>query len=267
MPTQNRIKCLKRAVMSVLNQDYVNWQLIIVNDGSSDDTKVYLDDLAQTDSRIVVFHNETSLGACAARNLAIEAAKGEFITGLDDDDEFTPERLSYFIANWSDEYSSLCTPVIVCKNEKQTAHNYFIGKLSFEDLLVVNKVGNQLFCKTSDIRAINGFDVSFKAWQDYDTWLRFFQKFGTGLKLEKATYLQYEEQSSVSITRSSNRLIGFQQFFAKHAHVMSTKQKNAMLCWKAIILGKWVPLRLLIKSHCDIYKYSVLHNIKVLLGK
>ncbi len=267
MPTHNRVANLQRAVNSVLKQDYSNWELIIVNDGSKDTTKEYLDSLVNSDSRITVFHNESAQGACAARNVAIKAAKGEFITGLDDDDEFTANRLSYFLENWQNEYSSLCTPVTICKGQEKTDHNYFVGSLSLDDLLVVNKVGNQLFCETEKLQAIGGFDADFKAWQDYDTWVRFFKEFGKGLKLPKPTYLQYEEQTELSITRSPNRLIGFKQFLAKHSALLSSKQKNAMRCWEAIIEGRWVPLNLLIRSHKDIYKYSIFHNIKKILGK
>lgn len=266
MPTHNRLSNLKRAVKSVLNQSYQNWQLIIVNDGSSDGTKNYLEHLALTDNRIYIFNNDTPKGACIARNIAINAATGEFITGLDDDDEFTPDRLSYFLKSWKYPYTSLCTPVTICKRNKQTVHRYFIGDLTIDDLLVINKVGNQLFCKTTDLKEINGFDPMFKAWQDYDTWLRFFEKNGRGKKLPESTYLQYEEANYKSITRSPNRLIGFRQFLEKHQSLMSNKQKNAMFCWEAIISGKWVSLKLLLKSHRDIYKYALLHNIKKIFG-
>ncbi|WP_417655397.1 glycosyltransferase [Pseudoalteromonas atlantica] len=267
MPTHNRLNNLKRAVQSVLSQSYSQWELIIVNDGSSDGTFDYLNELALTDPRIIVFHHETALGACAARNKAINTASGEFITGLDDDDAFTYDRLSYFMDNWSDSYTSLCTPVTVCKSNSKVEHNFFIGELTLNDILVVNKVGNQLFCKTENLKSIGGFDTKFKAWQDYDTWIRFFKHYGTGLKLPKSTYLQYEEQCDTSITRSPNRLTGFKQFLNKHSLLMDNKQLNAMKCWEAIICGNWVSLSLLINSHKDIYKYALLHNMKKLLGR
>ncbi|KPZ52525.1 UDP-Glc:alpha-D-GlcNAc-diphosphoundecaprenol beta-1,3-glucosyltransferase WfgD [Pseudoalteromonas sp. P1-13-1a] len=267
MPTHNRLNNLKRAVQSVLDQSYSQWELIIVNDGSSDGTADYLNALALTDPRITVFHHETALGACAARNKAINAASGEFITGLDDDDVFTTDRLTYFMTHWSESYTSLCTPVTVCKGSSKVEHNFFIGELSLDDILVVNKVGNQLFCKTEHLKHIGGFDTSFKAWQDYDTWVRFFKSYGPGLKLPKSTYLQYEVQSDVSITRSPNRLTGFKQFLNKHSLLMNKKQLNAMGCWEAIISGNWVPLSLLIHSHKDIYKYSIMHNMKKILGR
>ena len=267
LPTHNRLTNLKRAVASVQAQQYTHWQLIIINDGSKDGTKQYLEKLQATNTKISVIHNDSAKGACAARNAAIDIAEGEFITGLDDDDEFTPDRLSYFLSGWSDEYSSLCTPVTICKDKQQTPHPFFIGELNLDDLLVINKVGNQLFCKTKDLREIGGFDETFKAWQDYDTWVRFFKQHGKGLKLARPTYLQYEEQNESSITRSPNRLIGFNQFVNKHQSIMSNKQRNAMKCWQAIITAKWVPFSLLICSDLAIFNYALRHNVKKLIGR
>ena len=181
LPTHNRVQNLKRAVSSVINQTYKNWQLIIVDDGSKDDTSIYLEQLKASDERIVILNNNKALGACTARNTAIDIACGEFITGLDDDDAFTPDRLSYFLQNWSNNYSSLCTPVTICKNDSQVEHNYFVGELALTDILTINKVGNQLFCKTADLRAVGGFDPNFKAWQDYDTWIRFLKCMEKGI--------------------------------------------------------------------------------------
>lgn len=267
LPTHNRVTNLKRAVASIQAQQYSHWQLIIINDGSKDGTKKYLEELQAKDPKITVIQHDVALGACAARNAAINIAAGEFITGLDDDDEFSPDRLSYFLDNWSSEYTSLCTPVTICKNNQQTPHPFFIGELNLRDLLVINKVGNQLFCKTEDLKIIGGFDETFKAWQDYDTWVRFFKQHGEGLKLPHSTYLQYEEQSESSITRSPNRLIGFNQFVKKHKAIMSNKQRNAMRCWQAIITAKWVPINLLIRSDSAIFNYALRHNIKKLLGR
>ncbi|WP_105167346.1 glycosyltransferase [Pseudoalteromonas sp. T1lg23B] len=265
MPTHNRLGNLQRAIRSIESQSYGNWELIIVNDGSSDGTNEYLESL--NNNKIRVFHNVPAQGACHARNVAIENAKGYFITGLDDDDEFTPDRLQIFIDSWNDTYSFLCSPVTVVRGTNHKVHPYFIGELDLQDILVINKVGNQIFCKTEDLRAIGGFDTSFKAWQDYDTWVRFTQRFGKGIKLDKSTYLQHEDDKTGSITRSPNRLIGFQQFLDKHQHLMSSKQKLAMNCWEKIIQGQWVPLLKLALADKNIVKYGLLHNLKLAMGR
>ncbi|MCG2794063.1 MAG: glycosyltransferase [Weeksellaceae bacterium] len=85
IPTKNRLALLKKAVDSVLRQTYTNWELIVVNDASTDGTKDYLDDLSKSNPKVKVIHHHESLGACVSRNDAIFSATGTFITGLDDD--------------------------------------------------------------------------------------------------------------------------------------------------------------------------------------
>jgi glycosyltransferase involved in cell wall biosynthesis len=100
IPTYNRLELLKRAVQSVQNQTYKNFEIIIVDDNSSDGTQDFLVGLAKVDSRICYFFKDKNSGACVSRNIAINLAQGELITGLDDDDYFLPHRLEFFLDYW-----------------------------------------------------------------------------------------------------------------------------------------------------------------------
>ncbi|HHS9996570.1 TPA: glycosyltransferase family 2 protein, partial [Klebsiella pneumoniae] len=83
--TCNRLDKLKRAVRSVQEQTFENIEILICDDASTDGTEKYVQELIREDNRIRYFRNQTSKGACAARNLGIFNAKGQYITGLDDD--------------------------------------------------------------------------------------------------------------------------------------------------------------------------------------
>ena len=109
MPTYNRSEMMQRAVNSVLAQDYPNFELLIVDDCSPDNTWQVLNDLYGEHPQIRLFRQEKGQGACAARNMAIKAAAGEFVTGIDDDDEFLPNRLSSMMAAYDDQYSCVVT--------------------------------------------------------------------------------------------------------------------------------------------------------------
>jgi glycosyltransferase involved in cell wall biosynthesis len=87
MPAYNAGKYISEAVHSVLNQTYDNWELIIVNDGSTDDTVVVLKQF--NDPRISIHHQENS-GQCAAANKAFSLSKGRFIKFMDADDIISP---------------------------------------------------------------------------------------------------------------------------------------------------------------------------------
>jgi teichuronic acid biosynthesis glycosyltransferase TuaG len=88
MPAWNAADYLQESVGSVLAQTYANWELLIVDDGSTDGTRAFLDGLV--DPRIRIFHQENR-GVSAARNVALDEARGELITFLDADDAL-PER-------------------------------------------------------------------------------------------------------------------------------------------------------------------------------
>lgn len=99
LPTRNRLEKLRRALNSVQQQSLRDFELIIVDDGSTDGTADFLanaGDLTDGDHlpRARVIRNDTGQGAGAARNQAIRIARGELIAFLDDDDEWQPEYLA-----------------------------------------------------------------------------------------------------------------------------------------------------------------------------
>ncbi|MDE3212757.1 MAG: glycosyltransferase, partial [Bacteroidota bacterium] len=95
MPTYNRAKSIERAVNSVLNQTYRNFELILVDDGSTDRTVEILNHL--TDPRIRILRHETNKGVTAAKNTGLKAIRGEWFTTFDSDDEMVPEALETMI--------------------------------------------------------------------------------------------------------------------------------------------------------------------------
>jgi glycosyltransferase involved in cell wall biosynthesis len=91
MPVYNGIRTLPLAVSSVLTQTYTNWMCIIVNDGSNDGTKEYLDSLQ--DKRFKIIHFPENKGRPYARQAALEAAEGKYLAFLDADDFYHTEKL------------------------------------------------------------------------------------------------------------------------------------------------------------------------------
>jgi glycosyltransferase involved in cell wall biosynthesis len=91
MATYNRAHTLRRSVESVLNQTYSNFELIIVNDGSNDDTSKLLEEFH--DPRIRVFVHDVNKGATAAKNTGLEHIKGEWFGTFDSDDELKPDAI------------------------------------------------------------------------------------------------------------------------------------------------------------------------------
>jgi glycosyltransferase involved in cell wall biosynthesis len=91
MPAYNAAKYITESITSVLNQTFTGWELIVVNDGATDNTAEIVNSFL-SDSRILLI-NQSNKGVSAARNAGISAAKGRFITFLDADDAYLPENL------------------------------------------------------------------------------------------------------------------------------------------------------------------------------
>lgn len=94
IPVYNRRKLLERAVQSVREQTYTDWEVLIVDDGSTDGTAEYAAELAAADPRIHTLRNTGSRGPGGARNVGIQRARGGFIAFLDSDDYWLPAKLA-----------------------------------------------------------------------------------------------------------------------------------------------------------------------------
>ena len=92
IPVFNDVTCIGHAIDSVLKQQFADWELIIVDDGSTDGTADVIDRIASTDKRISVVH-QVNAGPGAARNTGLDAAHGEYVAFLDSDDELASTHI------------------------------------------------------------------------------------------------------------------------------------------------------------------------------
>jgi glycosyltransferase involved in cell wall biosynthesis len=235
---------LKRAVRSVQEQTYENIEIIICDDASIDGTKEYAENLVREDNRMRYLRNQTSKGACAARNLGIFHAKGQYITGLDDDDEFLPVRISKFIEAWDNKYSFICCDFIEHFSEGKTKKYYNskdVKVFTYVNMLFDNVASNQIFTLTDRLKAIDGFDVRARRLQDWDTWLRLSHKFGEFIRLPIATYIMHHDHgmgekrvsksyplsASLMDLRDRNEKIYIKEYLEFMNFIISTVEKKA----------------------------------------
>ncbi|QDS88344.1 GalNAc(5)-diNAcBac-PP-undecaprenol beta-1,3-glucosyltransferase [Rosistilla ulvae] len=93
IPTFNRERWLPRSIASVQNQTFQDWELLVVDDGSTDQSMALLESFAAEDARIQVLRNCRGKGVSGARNTGIDAARGDYVAFLDSDDEWMPSHL------------------------------------------------------------------------------------------------------------------------------------------------------------------------------
>lgn len=223
LPTKNRLSTLQRAIASVIGQTYTNFELIVVDDASTDGTWEYLQSI-QND-KIKIFRNEVSKGAPFCRNIAIKNAKGRFVTGLDDDDEFLPKRLEVLLDAYDERYAFVFSDYYIQKGNKRYVKkiwkkkHLFIGELYRNG----NIVGNQVFSTKEKFLDAGLFDEKLKAAQDYDMWVRLLTKYTTAYHVNIPLQIVYISESS--ITNSSNKNIGYRQVYIKHRQNFSRNAK------------------------------------------
>ena len=92
-PVYNTEKYLRECIQSVINQTYPHWELILINDCSSDNSKKIVDEFVKLDTRIISIENEVNLGSGQTRNKGIKSARGRFLCFLDSDDRWKPNKL------------------------------------------------------------------------------------------------------------------------------------------------------------------------------
>jgi glycosyltransferase involved in cell wall biosynthesis len=189
MPFLNREATLSRAIGSVVSQSYQDWELIAVDDGSSDRSVEVIESF--NDRRIRVERHERNLGVAAARNTAVKASTGEFIALLDSDDEWLPTKLERQIgAMRTDEKKrALCSCAFRFERDGMAEHwprpwgdsweraLHFECTFGFGSTLVVRR----------DVAVANGeFDTELPRHEDWDWVLRVSERGEELLYLDEA---------------------------------------------------------------------------------
>jgi glycosyltransferase involved in cell wall biosynthesis len=177
IPTRDRCRLVAKAVESALAQTYPSIEVIVVDDGSTEDVAGALAPFAARGLRVI--RHDRNLGAPAARNSGIAAARGEYVAFLDSDDEWAPEKVERQVALMLAGRGDVS--LVYCGIRKVDESGRVLGYkvptkrgMIFDDLLRENCVGSTsvaLVARTA-LNEVGGFDVSLKSRQDLDLWLR-----------------------------------------------------------------------------------------------
>jgi len=181
-PTYNAASTLPQCVESVRNQTYANWEHIIVDDGSTDETMDLLLELAKHDERIRLIR-QCNRGQAAARNVAISVSKGAYIALLDSDDHTVSHRLQMqveFLEKNRDVhvlggaiYSTSTSGTQLGINRlPQTQKELLKSKYRATPFYT-----STVMARASFFRILGGFDTNLRRCEDYDLWLRGFDGF------------------------------------------------------------------------------------------
>ena len=202
IPTYNRAHCLSRAIRSVLNQSYKDFEVIVVDDCSTDETESVVRNFK--DDRIIYVRQGQRLGAACARNEGIRKARGEFIAFQDSDDEWLPEKLHRqmdIFRKRGAEVGVVYSAVWYVDGQKKT---YFPqrgkaglnGNIS-DSLLAGNFVTIQTLVRRECFQKSGMFDENLPRFQDWDMWLRIAQSYQFAF-IDEPLALIYKGKGAIS---------------------------------------------------------------------
>jgi len=197
IPTYNRYTLLKRAINSLLTQTHPVDEIIVIDDGSTDNTKQITKDFPN-----IIYIYQSNRGVSAARNVGIQQAKNEWIAFLDSDDEWHQEKLqkqvafhqnnpdilmSYTAEKWVRDGKVVKIP----KKYRKIGLDAFVENLSY-----CNIAPSSVLLHRTLLEKVGLFDESLEVCEDYDLWLRISSKNKVGLLNEQliTKYAGHDEQ-------------------------------------------------------------------------
>jgi glycosyltransferase involved in cell wall biosynthesis len=179
MPCYNSQNYIEEAIESVVVQTYENWELIIIDDCSKDNSVKIAEKYCKQDKRILFYKNEKNIGPAKTRNKGIELAKGQYIAFLDSDDVWHNEKLdkqiSFLKQNQSCDLCSSSYEIIDENSNKIKEYKVKEKVLKYADLLKENVILCTTVIGKSELFKANQFKSDFKH-EDFVLWLSLLSK-------------------------------------------------------------------------------------------
>jgi len=203
MPTWNRAFIIQRAIDSVLQQSYTDFELIISDDGSSDNTEEMIKKRYGNESRINYIKNEHS-GVSHARNVALMQAQGDFTAYLDSDNVWAEDYLLLMVNTFID-FPEINTQYCGVRYIDQPSRNDFILFRQYERkaLLERNFIDINIFMhRTALFEKLHGFNDEYNGLEDWELIIRYTRdNFPKALECCLATYYREKGLSNLTLTK------------------------------------------------------------------
>lgn len=236
IPTYNREKFIAFAVESVLNQSFGDWELIVIDDGSTDQTRALFNSWFD-DPRIRYFYQENQ-GQSVARNRGVAEANGDFIGFLDSDDIWLSDKLEKQLAVFD-----RCTDVDIIHGDEIIIDEVgkVLSKLNmtrYSGFITARLLADNCISMTTALvrrgcfEEMGGFDESDRVAEDYELWLRFSTRYR--FHYEPGYVTLYRSMADQLSTNTRLRLLAneriINRFLARFPDAVSPEERRSGLC-------------------------------------
>lgn len=233
-PSYKSERFISETLESVLAQTYQNWEIIIVDDVSPDNSNKIIEDYCKKDKRIKFIRLEKNSGPAVARNKAIEEAKGRYIAFLDADDLWKPEKLEKQIKFMQEKDCALSYSAYETMSEEGILQNKCINpplKISYKDLLKSNYIG----CLTAiyDSQKVGKvYMPNIIKRQDYGLWLKILKKTDFAYAVNESLAI-YRIMSN-SVSSNKYKLLKYNYLLFKEHEGFSSLKSFYCLIWNIL---------------------------------
>jgi glycosyltransferase involved in cell wall biosynthesis len=223
IPAYNAAAYLPHSIESVMRQTFADWEIVLVDDGSTDQTAAVWEDYQPKLQDQLKYVHQPNRGIAAARNTAMRSARGEFIALLDADDVWLPQRLERGVEILDGDPE---TGLVHARVARIDGNGAVIGQLKVEPKYLSGRIAHNIYTRRAHIicptvifrrnclQTTGPFDETLRTTEDRDLWFRIARQ-------SKVSYinevLAYYRLSPLSITKDLNGLLKGQiQFVTKH---------------------------------------------------
>lgn len=214
IPTYNRSESLSLAVKSVQDQTRSIWELIIIDDGSENNTQEVLKDTLK-DNRIKYYYQENQ-GVSVARNYGAELATGDYLIFLDSDDVFFPDLIKNIYEAEFHKYDLICWQVLKNIDGKETIWKARQLDGMYNNLVITFFPGSICYNKNVFLKA-GGYDPKITFGENYELGIRVSQQEDLKIKIINKPFLLYKITTAHRISNSlENRLLSNIHQYKKH---------------------------------------------------
>ena len=228
MPTYNSSKTIGFSIESVVMQKYKNWELLVVNDASNDETLLILESYADKDPRIKIINQLKNQGVAKSRNIALESRSGQYVAFLDSDDLWVESKLSTQVESLTPDSVFSYMPYSFVDSHGLFLRNYMPPRsTTYKSMLLGNPLGTLTVLLESNYLGNSMFPI--RGHEDYALWLSLLRKGGVAkLVGNEESYAKYRVHGS-SLTSSKLRAASWQWKIYREAEGLSAVTSTALM--------------------------------------
>jgi glycosyltransferase involved in cell wall biosynthesis len=217
IPTYNSAAFLEETLNSALGTTYPNFEIVVMDDGSTDQTKTILESLTQRYPEKIRVFNQSNQGPSIARNQGIHQASGTYILPLDSDDKISADYIFQAVKTFENDAE---VKVVYCEAEKfgSRCEHWRLKSFSLNQLALDNMIFVSALFRKSDWKKTGGFDPRFTCgWEDWEFWINLLKNGGKVVKLPMiGFYYRIRKGSRRKSTNKAGKELTIQLLNRKH---------------------------------------------------